>query len=52
MYSSLAGSLTIAGITLSMAMCAVTTMMTAYKLWYVAVGGIYSIRWLTIEVIF
>ena len=32
-----------------MAMNAITTMMIAYKLWYVAVGGIHSIQWLTVR---
>ena len=36
-------------ITLSVATNAVTTMMIAYKLWYVAVGGIHRVQWLTIR---
>ena len=52
MDSSLSGSLMISGITLSVATSAVTTMMTAYKLWYDVLGGIHSIQWRTIEVIF
>ena len=39
MNSNLAKCLMTAGIALSTATSAVTTLMTAYKLWYVAVGG-------------
>ena len=38
--SSLDTSLRVAGLMLSVAMNTVTTMMIAYKLWYIAVGGI------------
>ena len=41
--SNLDISLTTAGNTLSIATNAVTTMMIAYKLWYVAVGDIYPV---------
>jgi len=46
-FSNLDNSLTTAGNTLSVATNAVTTMMIAYKLWYVAVGAIGWIQWLT-----
>ena len=42
-------SLAIACTTLTIATNAVTTMMIAYKLWYVAVGGVHWIRWLTMR---
>ena len=47
--STLDISLTLAGNTLSMAMNAVTTMMIAYKFWYVPAGGIRWIQWLTMN---
>ena len=34
---------------LSIALNAVTTMMIAYKLWYVPAGGIHRIQWLTMK---
>ena len=46
--SNLGRSLLIAGSALSIPTNAITTMMIAYKLWYVAVGGIHWIQWLTI----
>ena len=39
--------LTIAGMALSTVTNAVTTMMIVYKLWYVAVGWIHWVQWLT-----
>ena len=36
------------GSALSIATNVITTIMIAYKLWYVAVGGIHRIQWLTI----
>ena len=42
-------SLTAAGNALSVATNAVTTMMIAYKLWYVPVCGIHWIQWLTMK---
>ena len=47
--SNLDISLSTAYITLSIATNAITTMMIAYKLWYVAVAGIHWIQWLTIK---
>ena len=39
--------LAIAGMALSTVTNAVTTTMIAYKLWYVAVGWIHWVQWLT-----
>ena len=47
-YSTLDNSITAASFALSMATNAVTTLMVACKLWYVAVGGIHWIQWLTV----
>jgi len=44
--SNLDNSLSTAALTLSIATNAVTTMMIAYQLWYVAVDGIHWIQWL------
>ena len=38
-----------ASLALSIATNAVTTMMIAFKLWYVAVGVIYWVLWLTVN---
>ena len=46
-YSNIDASLTAAGNTLSIATNAITTMMIAYRLWYVATGGIHWIQQLT-----
>ena len=47
--SNLDISLTLAGNILSVATNAVTTMMIAYRLWYVAVSDIRWIQWLTMN---
>ena len=41
--------MTAAGLALSIATNVVTTMMIAYKLWYVIVDKIYWIQWLTMK---
>ena len=41
--------LTFAAFALSIATKVATTMLIAYKLWYVAVGGIHWIQWLTMK---
>ena len=46
--SNLGDSLVTAGSVLSIATNGITTIMIAYKLWYVAVGGTRWIQWLTI----
>ena len=47
--SKLDCSLVYASITLSIITNAITTMMIAYKLWYVVVGVIHRIQWLTMN---
>ena len=47
--SNLDRKLTMAGMALSIVTNAVTTTMIAYKLWYVAVGWIHWMQWLTMR---
>jgi len=49
MGSHLDDSLTTASTSLSIATNTVTTMMIAYKLWYVPAGGIHRVQWLTMK---